>query len=522
MQTVTKESSPTHSVLVSPDDEHNRLLVGNVHPPEWVNPEPEGRYNLVVLGAGTAGLVTAAIAAALGARVALIEKHLMGGDCLNVGCVPSKGMISASRVWATLQRGAEFGISATEGVRYDFGAAMARMRRLRARISHVDSAHRFKSLGVDVFIGEGRFAGSDTIEVGGNTLRFARAAICTGARATIPSILGLAKAGCRTNETIFELTERPARIGVIGAGPIGCEMAQAFARFGSRVHLLERMGRILPREDADAARVVQEQMRRDGVSFAFECAPTRVELRGAEKVIHYQINGAAKSVTVDDILVGVGRAPNVEHLGLERAGVDYDPKTGITVDHRLRTTNPRIFAAGDVCFPHKFTHAADALAQIVIQNALFPHPFGLGRASTHRLFIPRTTYTHPEVAHVGLSEAEAKTLGFEVETFTHPLSEVDRAILDGEEDGFARVHVTRGTDRILGATIVSAHAGDLISELTVAMRAGLGLGAIAAAIHPYPTQAEVIKKVANAWRKTTFTTRKQRILRRWFTWTRGR
>ncbi len=520
-KTDPNRSTPRHA-LVAPDDEYNRLLVDNVHPPGWVNPEPRGRYNLVVLGAGPAGLVAAAIAAAIGARVALIEKHLMGGDCLNVGCVPSKGVISASRAWATLRRGTEFGISGTEDVRYDFGAAMARMRKLRARISHTDSARRYTSLGVDVFIGEGRFVGPDAVEVGGKTLRFARAAICTGARAAVPPIRGLAETGYLTNETFFELTALPARLAVIGAGPIGCEMAQAFARFGSRVHLFERTRHILPREDADAAEIVQERMRLDGVTFVCDSTVTDVDRRGTEKIVRYETNGASREAVVDEILVGIGRAPNVDGLGLDRAEVAYHTKTGVTVDQRLRTTNPRIFAAGDVCSAYLFTHTADAQAQILIQNALFPHPLGLGWASTDHLLIPWATYTDPEVAHVGLSEAAAREKGFEVETFTHPLDEVDRAILDGEDHGFARVHVKKGTDRILGATIVAAHAGDLISELTVAMRAGLGLRAIAGAIHPYPTQAEVIKKVANAWRKTTLTTRTLRILRRWFAWTRGR
>ncbi|MEW6682880.1 MAG: mercuric reductase [Nitrospirota bacterium] len=510
-----------HGALVLPDDVHNQRLVANVHPPGWVNPEPAGRYNLVVIGAGPAGLVTAAIASALGAKVALVEKHLMGGDCLNVGCVPSKGMISAARAWAMLRRGAEFGFAGTEHIRYDFGAVMARMRELRARMSRVDSAQRFASLGVDVFLGEGRFASPDSVEVAGKTLRFAKAAICTGARAAAPPILGLAKAGYRTNETIFELTERPARLAVIGAGPIGCEMAQAFARFGTRVWLFERTERILHHEDGDAARIVQDRMQRDGVSFLFQTAPTRVERRGAEKVLHYRANNEARFIEVDEILIGVGRAPNVEGLHLEQAGVEYDAGTGVKVNHRLQSSNPRIFAAGDVCFPHKFTHAADATAQVLIQNALFPHPFGLGWARTDALVIPWTTYTDPEVAHVGLYERDAREKGLAVATFTVKLDEVDRAILDGEDDGFARVHLQKGTDKILGATIVAPHAGELISEVTVAMRAGLGLATVGAAIHPYPTQAEVIKKLANAWRRTTLTAGKKAVLARWFRWTRG-
>lgn len=518
--------------LVLPDDEHNRTLVQNVHPPDWVNPEPSGRYNLVVIGAGTAGLVTAAIASALGAKVALVEKHLMGGDCLNVGCVPSKGVISASRVWAKMRRAEEFGLHVPPGAKYDFAAAMARMRKLRARISQTDSAHRYRSLGVDVFIGAGRFTGSDTVEVGGKTLTFKKAAICTGARAAAPTIPGLQEVGYLTNETIFTLTELPPRLAVIGAGPIGCEMAQAFARFGSRVCLFERMGHILPREDADAAEIVQEQMRRDGVCFVFDAKVMRVERRGKEKIVRYATTAGAgdhgagrgeegmKELVVDEILVGIGRAPNVEGLGLETVGVEYDTNEGVKVNGRLQTTNPRIYAAGDICFPFKFTHTADAMAQIVIQNALFPHPFGLGYADTDSLIIPWCTYTEPEIAHVGMYEADAKAKGIEVETFTHKLDEVDRAVLDGEDHGFARVHVQKGTDKILGATIVASHAGDMINEFSVAMKAGKGLNTIAGTIHPYPTQAEVVKKVANAWRKTALTEGKKKILAKWFAWTR--
>lgn len=509
-----------YSVLMPPDDEHNRLLVNNVHPPEWRNPEPRGRYNLVVIGAGTAGLVTAAIAAGLGARVALIERHLMGGDCLNVGCVPSKGVIAASRAWAHIRRSAEFGAENTGAVKTNFAEAMARMRRLRARISRNDSAQRFTGLGVDVFIGEGRFVEPGVVEVGGKRLAFAKAAICTGARAAVPPIPGLAEAGYLTNETLFTLSELPRRLAVIGAGPIGCEMAQAFARFGSHVSVLERIERILPRDDEDAAALVRERMVHEGVTFVMGAFVTRVDQRDGEKVISYAMGGATKELAVDEILVSVGRAPNVKGLGLESIGVACDSTNGVSVTDRLQTTNPTVYAAGDVCFPFQFTHAADATAQVLIQNALFPHPFGLGWASTKSLTIPWATYTDPEVAHVGLSASEAREAGIEVETYTVGLGDVDRAVLDGEEEGFARALVKKGTDKILGATVVAAHAGDLISEFTVAMRNGLGLSAIAGTIHPYPTQAEVIRKVAYAWRKSTFTPRKRAILTRWFTWAR--
>jgi pyruvate/2-oxoglutarate dehydrogenase complex dihydrolipoamide dehydrogenase (E3) component len=507
-------------VSVLPDDEHNRTLVNNVHPPAWVNPEPDGRYNIVVIGAGTAGLVTAVIAAAVGAKVALIEKHLMGGDCLNVGCVPSKGVIRASRAWADVRRAEEFGVHIPPGVKYDFAAAMARMRRLRARISHTDSAHRYKKLGVDVYIGSGRFTGPGTIAVegpaGNRTLRFKKAAICTGARAAAPPTPGLMEAGYLTNETVFALTELPKRLAVIGAGPIGCELAQAFARFGSQVYLVETLHGALPKEDRDAAEIVRVAMQRDGVQLLCCGRDVKIGKTDGGKRLTVESHGQQYDVIVDEILVGVGRAPNVEGIGLEAVGVAFDTKIGVKVNDRLQTTNPDIFSAGDVCFPYQFTHAADAMAQIVIQNALFPHPLGLGYASTNSLTIPWATFTEPEIAHVGLYEKDAQAKGMEVDTFTFKLDEVDRAILDGEDEGFARVHVKKGTDQILGATIVAAHAGDMINEFTVLIKAGKGLSTICSTIHPYPTQGEVVKKVANAWRKTTFTQGKKDFLTKLF------
>lgn len=494
--------------LVLPNDEHNRQLIENVHPSDWVNPTPGGRYNIVVIGAGTAGLVTAVIAAGIGAKVALIERQLMGGDCLNVGCVPSKGLIRAANVWAGLRDASTFGLHIPSGVKYDFGVAMARMRKLRARISRTDSAQRYKSLGVDVFIGQARFDGPEAVVVegpaGNRRLAFVKAAICTGARATAPAIPGLDEAGYLTNETVFSLTELPARVGVIGAGPIGSELAQAFARFGSQVFLVESLHGIMPNEDRDAAGIVHQAMNRDGVTVLCCGKDLVVETSDGRKRLVVNSHGQQHDVTIDEILVGVGRTPNVHGLGLETAGVEYD-KAGVKVNDQLQTTNPRIYAAGDVCSRYKFTHAADAMAQIVIQNALFPHPFGLGRASMESLIMPWCTFTDPEIAHVGLYEEEAKKKGIDVETYTFKMDEVDRAVLDGEEAGFARLHIQKGTEKILGATIVAAHAGDMINEFSVLMKAGLGVKTIAATIHPYPTQAEVNKKVVNLWRKAHFT-----------------
>ena len=438
----------------------------------------------------------------------------MGGDCLNVGCVPSKALIRCARAYADVRDAKEFGVEVPRAVKVNFPAVMERMRKLRSGISHHDSAHRFCDLGVDVFIGPGRFTGKDTIDVAGKTLRFAKACIATGARAVALPIPGLAEAGFLTNETIFSLTELPKRLAVIGAGPIGCEMAQTFARFGSQVTLLEAMRQLLTREDRDAAARVERAFLRDGVIINCCCKITGVRNDGDEKVINLDGKGDCGELRVDEILLGVGRAPNIEKLDLEAAGVEYD-KTGVKVNDRLRTSNPRIYAAGDVCFPYKFTHTADAMARIVIQNALF-----FGRAKTSALTIPWCTYTDPEIAHVGMYERDAKEKGIDVETFTIELSEVDRAVLDGEDEGFLKVHVKKGTDQILGATLVARHAGEMISEITLAMVTGAGLGTLSKTIHPYPTQAEVFKKAGDAYSRTRLTPRVKKFFETLLAWRR--
>ncbi len=480
-------------------DRYNRELVRSAHPAGRENPAPDGRYNLVVIGAGTAGLVTAAGAAGLGAKVALIEKHLMGGDCLNYGCVPSKTLIRASRAAAEVRDAGRLGVKVPEGVEVDFGAVMERVRRVRAEISHHDSAERFAELGVDVYLGEGRFTGRKTVEVDGTTLDFTRAVIATGARAAVPSIEGLADTGYLTNETVFDLTELPKRLAVVGAGPIGCELAQAFARLGAEVHLVHRNDRILNREDPKASELVGRALERDGLILHLSANTKGARRKGDAKVLVVECGGKEAEIVVDEILVGVGRAPNVEGLGLEEAGVDYD-KRGVKVDDRLRTTNKKVFAAGDVCMRYKFTHAADAAARIVIQNALFR-----GRKKLSALTVPWCTYTDPEVAHVGIYGHEAEDSGIAIDTYERDFADVDRAIADGEEDGFVKVHVKKGTDRILGATVVARHAGDMISEITLAMVSEVGLGTIASVIHPYPTQAEAIKQTGDAYNRTRLT-----------------
>lgn len=506
--------SPTvNAVTVSPMDAYNQQLLSQVHPPDWRNPEPQAIYDLVVIGAGTAGLVAAAGAAGLGLglKVALIEKHLMGGDCLNVGCVPSKCVIRASRVAAEIRNAHRFGVQASEPT-VDFAAVMARMRQVRAGISPNDSAHRMQKLGIDVFLGVGKFIENGAIEVEGKRLRYKKAVIATGARAAPPEIPGLQESGYLTNETVFSLTDRPQRLAVIGGGPIGSEMAQSFQRLGCQVTLFHRGDHILNKEDAAAAEIVQQAFIQDGVRLMLNSELKQVQATGTGKVIHFVRDGKADSIEVDEILVGVGRAPNVEGLNLEAVGVDYDRQQGVQVNDYLQTTNPRIFAAGDICMNWKFTHAADAAARIVIKNALFT-PFGLGRSRLSHLVMPWVTYTDPEIAHVGLYEREAQQQGIEIDTIHIPLSEVDRAVADGETAGFVKILHPKGKDKILGATIVARHAGEMISEVTTAMVHNLGLSKLTSVIHPYPTQAEGIRKAADAYRRTLLTPRAQAVLR---------
>lgn len=509
------------AIQMEPLDEWNEQLIANVHPATWQNPTPEGRYNLVVLGAGTGGLITALIASSLGAKVALIERHLMGGDCLNVGCVPSKAVIRGAQIVHEAREARKFGMPAGAEDLGDFGEVMRRMREIRARISHEDSAERYcEEFGIDIYLGEAVFAGDGRVEVDGQVLEYSKAVIATGARALAPPIEGLAEVGYLDNETVFSLTDRPKRIAVIGAGPIGCELAQSFQRLGSEVHILERMNQILIREDPDAAEIVQEVLVREGVEMIFECAIERVERRGDERVIHLSCPEKGKrELVVDEILVGAGRAPNVEGMGLETVGVAYDSQKGVEVDDTLQTSNRKIWAVGDVCMQWKFTHAADAAAKIAVQNALFAvGPFGRKKLSD--LVMPWCTYTEPEIAHVGLYERDAAEKGIEIDTYQVSIAAANRAVTDGQEEGLVKVHVKKGSDQILGATVVAAHAGDLVTQFTIAIQNGIGLGGFTNVIYPYPTQGEAIKRVAGAYTRTRLTPFVLGLFERWMSWQR--
>lgn len=498
---------------IEPEDRWNAELLAAVRPSGWQNPQPRDRYHLVVVGGGTAGLVSAAIAAGLGAQVALVERHLLGGDCLNTGCVPSKALIAAADAWHAARRAAGvFGGPPLASPNGDFGAVMERLRRLRAQIAPVDGAARFRELGVDVFFGHGRFVASDRLEVGGKRLHFRKAAIATGGRPLAPPVPGLEEAGFLTSETIFGLTELPRRLAILGGGPIGCELAQAFARFGSEVHLFESAPRLLPRDDGEAAAILARRLVAEGVLLHLGCRVSRVAAgqdAGAELFFPRE-GGGEERLAAGRLLVAAGRAPNTEGLGLEAAGVHYD-ENGVEVDQGLRTSNRRIFALGDVASRLQLTHHADAQARLMIRNAFF-----FGRGKKGDLIVPWCTYTRPEIAQVGLTRQEAERRGVAFDAVRVAVEEVDRARLEGEDEGFLEVLLARGSDRLLGATLVAENAGDLISYAAHAMQHRLGLSSFAATIFPYPTRAEIFRKAADAWNRRRLTPRYKSWLETFF------
>jgi pyruvate/2-oxoglutarate dehydrogenase complex dihydrolipoamide dehydrogenase (E3) component len=496
-------------VAFNPADLGNQALLSHVRPPGWTSPAPLPRYDLVVIGGGTAGLVTAAGAAGLGATVALIERDRLGGDCLNTGCVPSKTLLAAAHAAAAIARGAPLGIHATLDA-VDFGAVMARVRATRAAIAPHDAAARFAGLGVHVFFGAAAFTSPSSVDVNGARLSFSRAVIATGARPAMPAIDGLHGAAALTSESIFELSEQPRRLAILGGGAVGCELAQAFARLGTRVYLLEAAPRLLPREDADAADVIRAALQRDGVTVMTGATAHHAVRRDEGWQLTITRGAIGDTLEADHVLVAAGRRANTEGLALAVAGVNTDASGRVKVNDFLRTANRRIYAAGDVCLPWQFTHAADWSARLVIRNALFA-----GRARVSALVLPRATFTDPELASIGVTTEDAQAEGTPVTAFEVPFDTVDRAVTDARTRGFLRVLVRAGSDRIVGATIVGARAGELVSEIAVAMRAGMGLAGLSNVVHPYPGYADAIRRAADACNRTRLTPRAARLLRAW-------
>jgi pyruvate/2-oxoglutarate dehydrogenase complex dihydrolipoamide dehydrogenase (E3) component len=498
------------ATVTTPQDAWEQERLSHVRPQAWNNPTPTGCYQLLVVGAGSAGLAAAEAAAELGVRVALVERHLIGGTCLNTGCVPSKTLIRTARAYAEMRDAARYGARVPGDIQVDFDGAMKRVRRVRSHLSGGDSVRRLAAEGVDLFFGNTQFTGADRVTVNGVTLRFDKAIIATGARPQVLSIPGLREAGCLTNADVFNLTELPRRLLVIGGGPLGCELAQAFCRLGARTTIVQDMPLFLPREERDAAQILSDAFARDGIEVRLNTQVVKVRVENGEKLVDLVSDDYHNTIAVDAILAGVGRVPNVEGLQLEAAGIDYAPGTGIRVNDFLCTSNPRVHAAGDVCLEQQYTDSATASAHIALQNALFGR-----RERLSRLVIPWCTYTDPEIAHVGLYVREANRQGIPVRTFTVPMHEVDRAVTDAEQTGFVKIHVREHSDHILGATIVSRHAGDMINEITLAMVAGVGLRTLARVIHAYPTQADAIRRAADAYNRTRLTPRVRARLLRW-------
>ena len=473
-------------------------------------------YNLAVLGAGSAGLVTAYIGSAVKARVALIERDRMGGDCLNTGCVPSKALIRSARLVAEMHSAQRYGVEPPD-VEVDFARVMERVQDVVRQIEPHDSVERYTGLGVDVLQGAGRLVSPWEVEVDGRRITARNIVIATGARPLVPALPGLEQVGYLTSETLWELRELPRRLVVLGGGPIGVELAQCFARFGSEVTVVEMAPRLLPREDEDAAGLLESCLRAEGLRVAASHRAVRIESRDGEPRLVCEHEGAETALPFDQLLVALGRRPNTRGFGLEELGVALDERGQVAVDAVMRSNFPNIYACGDVAGPYQFTHVASHQAWYAAVNSLLA-PFWSFRAD-YRV-IPWAIFTDPEVARVGLSEAEARDRDIDYEVTRYDLGELDRAIADGSARGFVKVLTPPGKDRILGATIVGPEAGNLVAEFVLAMKHGLGLNKLLGTIHVYPTLMEANKYAAGAWKRAHAPQAALRLAEHFFRWRR--
>ncbi len=510
--------SSTTSAIPERDSLWREIRENHLHPHGWVNPVAKGKYNLVVIGGGTAGLVTAAAAGMLGARVALIESHFLGGDCTNYGCVPSKALLASARAAAAVRDAARYGITSASPAT-DYLRVVDRLERLRAQIAANDSAKRFQGFGADVFFGEARFENRNCLRINDQKLQFHKAVIATGTSPAIPEIAHLQETGYLTNETVFSLERLPRHLVVIGGGPIGCELGQAFRRLGSEVTIVTRGARLLPRDDPDASAILLRRFQEEGIQVLLNATPIAVLGNQGEhtagKLLTVKSGAGEQRLACDRILIAAGRKPNLDALNLAAAGVRADAR-GVLVDDRLRTHNHSIFAAGDVCSRFQFTHAAEAMARLVVQNALFG-----ARRRVSNLVIPWCTYTDPEIAHAGITAGDVQASPRRYLTYTKDLKDTDRAILDGNSEGFARIHVERRGGRVAGASFVSTSAGEAIAEMVLAIQQDLTVGDLSAVIHPYPTVAEAFKRAADQHLQSRLRPWMKPLLRRYFSWRRG-
>jgi len=479
-------------------------------------------FNMIVIGAGSAGLVSAYIAAAVNAKVALVEKHKMGGDCLNTGCVPSKALIRSAKMLNYAKRAKEFGFTKNE-VSFDFAEVMQRVQRVIQKVEPHDSVQRYTKLGVDCFQAEAELLspwhvqlrerdGQERVISGKNIV------IATGARPFVPDFPGINDVPFYTSDTIWDLREQPKRLLVLGGGPIGSELAQAFQRLGSQVTIVERGKRILAKEDADTAAWVEKSFIKDGIDLRVQHQALNFERKGDAYVLHCQHGDSRVSIEFDAVLIALGRVANVSGFGLDKLGVQLSKRNTVQTDEFMRTNYANIFACGDVAGPYQFTHTAAHQAWYVAVNALFS-PFK--KFKVNYSAIPWATYTDPEVAQVGLNETMAKAKNIAYEVTQYGIDDLDRAIADDEDHGFVKVLTVPGKDKILGVTIVGSHAGDLIAEFVFAMTHGLGLNKILGTIHIYPTLAEANKYAAGAWKKTHKPERVLTWLQKFHAWRRG-